>query len=139
MSDLIDWTSSGTQVQELEPEGLTPEEIADIEDELLEASREMASYDQERRSHDSRAYICDEAGGADCLALGHSPQGEDGEWPDDDEWHEAHPMGWDGDPVCKEARYGDACTACESDDCPYNLGQIRLIWSLPGVSGGDRG
>lgn len=134
----IDWTATGTQVQELGADGLAPEEISENEEALLEASREMAFYDQERRTHDARSYMCDEAGGADCLALGHLQPSEDGEWPDDDAWHEAHPMGWDGDPVCKEARYGDACTACESDDCPYNLGRIELIWSLPGVEGRNR-
>jgi len=133
----IDWPANGTQVQELDLEGLTPDEVADNEQELLDAATQMAFYHQERRSHDSRAYTCDEAGGVDCLALGHTAPGDDGEWPDDDEWHEAHPMGWDGDPVCKEARYGDACTACESEDCPYAFGAIRSIWTLPGV-GGDR-
>lgn len=131
----IDWTATGTQVQELDPDALTADEIAENEEALVDAAREMAFYHQERRTHDARSYTCDEAGGRDCLALGHPPANEDGEWPDDDAWHEAHPTGWDGDPVCKEARYGDACTACESDDCPYFFGRIEPIWALPGVGG----
>ena len=86
----------------MERDGELDEYMRDVYTDLLRAKREC-------KLHDSDWFLCDSAGGKDCLALGHKPE-PDGQWDD-----ETHPVGWNDEPICPATQYGAACSYCENE------------------------
>lgn len=95
----------------LEVEGYSTAEPIDDED-LRDVFHQIRGKIVDRKFHDRNGYLAHEAGGPECLALGHAP--EDDEW----DW-DTHPMGWNGDQLCEATKYDVACSNCEGevDDC----------------------
>lgn len=102
--------SSETVPQTGTLDGFAPDEVAEYLDEIY-ADLRLGS--RIRAVHDRDGYLAEDAGSYRCLKLGHYPDPALG-WDDDGE---NHPTGWNGDPLCFETRYGQACTECESEDC----------------------
>lgn len=115
--------------------------FADFDDEaelevwIADMSDQLARFDHERRTfHDRNGWYADLAYDAKCLALGHerSTDEESGELEDvdDDELSRdgTHVSSWDGEYLCGDTRYGQACTECEGE-CEY-LVTVPNLWAV---------
>lgn len=98
-------------------------------------SMSIARHHHAAGMHDRGGFLAHLAYDPECLALGHerSIDQESGELEDvyDDELSRdgTHVPSWDGDYLCADTRYADACTECESDDCEY-LRPLPNLWAL---------
>lgn len=98
-------------------------------------STSIARYHHDRAMHDRDGFLAHLAYDPECLALGHtrSVDEETGELedPDDDELSRdgTHVPSWDGEYLCADTRYADACTECESEHCEY-LQPLPDLWAL---------
>lgn len=113
-------------------EGFTADDPIDNLDDWLDCVRWDVNRNwAESKHHDRDGFLCDTAGGPECLALGHKPQPVTDEDADilDDGWDdEEHPLGWDFERICPATRSESACTTCESPDCPWTPFDPTALW-----------
>lgn len=112
-------------IDEIEIDGFSAAQPVENEDDWLDCVRWPVNVAwMERKNHDRDGYLCDIAGSPACIALGHTPNA-DGDWEEDDE---DHPSGWGDGVICPATRYADACTYCESEDCPWQPFDTSALW-----------
>jgi len=108
---IFDPAPVGPYAEDWNPEG-------EEEAEIVEGLSEMILDAEHRRRtfHDQAGFYADEAGSAQCVALGHTDPEVSGDATDDeiDAWRESHPLGWHGS-ICLATRHGVACTTCEGE------------------------
>lgn len=109
--------SDRPDINTLDVEGFTAADPIENEDDWEDCiGWQIRVWWMDRRDHDQDGYLCEMAGSAECLALGHKPN--PGQAGDGDEWDNGeHQLGWGGDWICPETKYATACTQCESEDC----------------------
>ena len=93
-------------------------------------------WHRERKMHDSDGFIAREAWSPGCLAAGHVQETEDSDGDGERLIADGiHVDGWDCEAICKATKEADACCACESEDCEFNLGALPDLWSMVGAKG----
>jgi len=93
------------------------------EDDLRYVFKDLNHGSRERSMHDRDGWFAEEAGSAECIALGHTASDYDDEF---------HPYGWGGYAMCIATKYGEACSECEAEGCSALVESVSSdrFWAL---------